>query len=326
MEGSGNKDSKLRLIWWLWREREREREREYGYICKILKQIRQVASWPPIFEVIGRPLARNICCGRIPHEAKHVDTSNKVQQCTCLYNIYVWYYTSGPYVCFNSLSTHFMNVFLHCAFSRMLIHRVPSHVWFRKKSQMFHLEELHPALGQWYFGCSVDGNFSIVSHPNVFLLTCVNERTHSGSYRRKPGDCSSWTSVRYAAFSGWRCYTTCAWDWFAITPAMCFLWQPAEWLKLLIYIDILYIAGIYIYIYYIIFNNICICVFIYILLYIISYRTAKESFETMFHIIRSMLHTLIFDSFGKSATLEQLSGAITGTGRRRRGRRHQWSY
>lgn len=57
----------------------------------------------------------------------------------------------------------------------MLIHRVPSDVWFRKTSQMFHLEELHPALGQWYFGCSVDGNFSIVSHPNVFLLTCVND-------------------------------------------------------------------------------------------------------------------------------------------------------
>lgn len=129
-------------------------------------------------------------------------------------------------------------LFLHCAFSSMLIHRVPSDVWFRKTSQMFHLEELHPALGQWYFGCSVDGNFSIVSHPNVFLLTWV------GSYRRKPGDCSSWTSVRYAAFSGWRCYTTCAWDWFATCDVFCGNQLNGRncWFFKLIF---LYIAGIY---------------------------------------------------------------------------------
>lgn len=208
-------------------------------------------------------------------------------------------------------------LFLHCAFSSMLIHRVPSDVWFRKTSQMLHLEELHPALGQWYFGCSVDGNFSIVSHPNVFLLTCVNKRTYSGSYRRKPSDCSSWTSVRYAAFSGWRCYTTCAWDWFASTSRDVFS-VATSWMAEIVDIHwyLVYCRNI-LHIYaYIIFNNICIY---------ISYRTAKESVETMFHIIGSMLHTLICDSFGKSATLEQLSGAITGTGRRR-GRRHQWSY
>ena len=68
--------------------------------------------------------------------------------------------------------------------------------WFLRWWQLFHY---HP------------------SHPNAFLLTCVNETTDSGSCRRKPGDCSGWTSVRYAAFSGWRCYTTRAWDWFATT-------------------------------------------------------------------------------------------------------------